>query len=452
MEVFVLVGELVSSLLEGLVILIIFSLLTYNKTYIIDNKLKSTLFILLYTLFSATTVLSLHILLHIIVLLLFTVFILAFFTSTNLSTSLLITIISTIYFFATEGFILIIVAMILKTDIKTLIKEPTLYLILKFISIISQIILLKVLCKLKFPVIKKFSYDYENYSIYYNSIGVFLIAICIGIIIYIPQNASNLFLYKILLFLIFIIYLFVGIVDLKEKNKLVKDSNKLKLEKEYVSNLENTINIIRREKHDFANHINTIYAMCVLNKPNTIERIKNYLENISNNLKASYSFFETGNDYIDGLLAVKSNFTFENDIVLDVDFEDPLSCLDIEDNDLVRIISNIVDNAFEAVLSKKNKEYNVVSISSYIEDDKYYISISNNGPQIPPELIDRIFDNGFSTKSMRKEKNHGYGLFTVKRLVNKYNGKINVYSTSEETEFLITFPIGKQKKAKKISG
>ena len=62
--------------------------------------------------------------------------------------------------------------------------------------------------------------------------------------------------------------------------------------------------------------------------------------------------------------------------------------------------------------------------------------MKNNGGKIKEELIDKIFEKKFSTKA-KPYGERGYGLFIVKELISRYNGKISVKSTDEDTEFLI---------------
>ena len=212
----------------------------------------------------------------------------------------------------------------------------------------------------------------------------------------------------------------------------------MKVQDEYIKNMENIISLIRREKHDFSNHLNTILAMCTLNKPDTVQKIGNYIKKLSVKLISSYHFFNTGNDYVDGMLAVKSNYAFEHGIQLEADFNAPLKELDVGDCDITSIIGNITDNAFEAIGAAGDSEEKKVSISTFEVNTDYCISISNNGPAISEKDINRIFASGFSTKKDDKS-DHGFGLYIVQQLVQRYNGTITVTSTDEKTEFFIRF-------------
>ncbi|NGT62269.1 ATP-binding protein, partial [Clostridium perfringens] len=77
--------------------------------------------------------------------------------------------------------------------------------------------------------------------------------------------------------------------------------------------------------------------------------------------------------------------------------------------------------------------------NTYYSFNYFVLKIQNNGPEIPDKILNKIFDSGFTTKE-NKESNNGFGLAIVKELVESYNGKIQVSSTDEFTEFTIYLP------------
>jgi sensor histidine kinase regulating citrate/malate metabolism len=159
-------------------------------------------------------------------------------------------------------------------------------------------------------------------------------------------------------------------------------------------------------------------------------------------MNSSYHHYNTGDEYLDGLLAVKSNFAFTHNIHMDVDFEELLNKIEVDSYDLISIASNIIDNGFDALLSQSDENPKIISVSSYIEDDLFHLSVANNGPPIPPDFLEKVFYNGFSTK-VENQGDHGLGLFISKKLVEKNRGKILVKSSEIETEFLIIFKMEK---------
>lgn len=96
--------------------------------------------------------------------------------------------------------------------------------------------------------------------------------------------------------------------------------------------------------------------------------------------------------------------------------------------DLDQVWTNIINNAIEA--GAKN-----IYIDVYIKNENFIaVKIENDGPEIPKEIIDKIFDKHFTTK----EKGTGIGLSMVKDIIeNKHKGKINVFSSPEKTYFEI---------------
>ncbi len=97
-----------------------------------------------------------------------------------------------------------------------------------------------------------------------------------------------------------------------------------------------------------------------------------------------------------------------------------------------------MDNAFEAFQSKPDAENKEISITTFKEDKKFCIEVTDNGDVIPESIKRKIFDKGFSTKT-KESNDHGFGLYITKQLVERNNGTISVESIPERTEFLVEF-------------
>jgi signal transduction histidine kinase len=100
---------------------------------------------------------------------------------------------------------------------------------------------------------------------------------------------------------------------------------------------------------------------------------------------------------------------------------------------LSQILVNILQNAREA-LNGKGKVTVTVAVGG---NESVEIIISDNGPGIPPEKIERIFEQYYSTK----EKGTGLGLAIVKHNVELYAGKVRAESElGKGARFILTFP------------
>jgi PAS domain S-box-containing protein len=99
------------------------------------------------------------------------------------------------------------------------------------------------------------------------------------------------------------------------------------------------------------------------------------------------------------------------------------------------VISNIVTNAVQAINSQGE-----IKIKTSYESSTALIDISDNGPGIPKENLEKIFKPFFSSKGYGKGT--GLGLSISKRILKEHGGDITVKShTGKGTTFTITLPI-----------
>ncbi|HHU78625.1 MAG TPA: GHKL domain-containing protein [Clostridiales bacterium] len=239
--------------------------------------------------------------------------------------------------------------------------------------------------------------------------------------------------------LMFLSVVLLGVLDTKERIKWMDIQNQLKLQQEYSKHMELIVDAVRKEKHDYKNHISTLVALCTMRDLEAIDEFRTYaLKLTGNELTVGLHFYNTGNKYLDGLLAVKNSLAAKNDIYFEVDVERTLEDISVDDVDLTTIIGNIVDNAFDAVMMNPPDKKKIVSLSVFEEDDQCCISISNNGSKIPEVHQKHIFEYKYSTKD-KLEGERGYGLYIVNELTQRNQGVISFRSDEYETEFLLCF-------------
>lgn len=335
---------------EAVDIILIYLALIKKLYYFKKEKLKIILFLLTYAIFSSWISISVPTGYHTFFIVILVAIILSMLTSTKIKVSFICVLASIIYFIVFELIVIVLASNISGVNFFNAAELEKIRLPFAVsIKIIEGLLFMITIGRSDKYTLNLSDSDINDGNIAYWALNMVLMGLVILSVNYINSNSVNILLYNTLLFLLFV-FLIIGIINYRKMLELINIKHKYQVKEEYINNLEAIMDIIRREKHDFSNHINTVYAMCVLNKPDTTEKIKNYLKNSIANLNSSYKFCDTGNTYIDGLIAVKSNYAFENNICLDVDFESSLEAVDINDNDLVAIISNIIDNAFQAVL------------------------------------------------------------------------------------------------------
>jgi len=100
---------------------------------------------------------------------------------------------------------------------------------------------------------------------------------------------------------------------------------------------------------------------------------------------------------------------------------------------LKQVFLNLIKNATEACGPGGELEIKTASDPPWIK-----ISFSDNGPGIPPELVNRIFEPFFTTKS----RGMGVGLAICQRIIQAHNGRIEVNNRLPKgTQFNIFLPV-----------
>lgn len=124
--------------------------------------------------------------------------------------------------------------------------------------------------------------------------------------------------------------------------------------------------------------------------------------------------------------------------------------LDYDTDKLEKMIANLLSNAF-----KYTPGNGLVELHQHYElsTGTLIISVSDNGPGIPPEMQKNIFNRFYRLKNSQLSKipGSGIGLSLVKELVSLHHGTIEVLSDGENgTEFRLHLPLKKTDKAKRI--
>ena len=102
--------------------------------------------------------------------------------------------------------------------------------------------------------------------------------------------------------------------------------------------------------------------------------------------------------------------------------------------ELNQIWANLIDNALDAV-----PDFGCVQVLANRDDQHVMVRIIDNGPGIPPQVLERIFDPFFTTKPVGQGT--GLGLDIVRRLVRHNDGEIAVESQPGRTEFCVVLPL-----------
>lgn len=150
-----------------------------------------------------------------------------------------------------------------------------------------------------------------------------------------------------------------------------------------------------------------------------------------------------------GLRAKDKNFNVE----MQTHFDKSIGKINIIAQDIGRVLLNLTNNAFYAVNEKSKTNAGFVGRYTLItkkQNNKVAITIKDNGPGIPQNIVDKIFQPFFTTKPTGQGT--GLGLSLSYDIVKAHGGEINVRTLPAEdvrqpdgaaggTEFTVLLPI-----------
>jgi signal transduction histidine kinase len=103
-------------------------------------------------------------------------------------------------------------------------------------------------------------------------------------------------------------------------------------------------------------------------------------------------------------------------------------------DELVQVWTNLIHNAVQAMDSK-----GTLDIGVHQQNQEIVVEVTDSGCGIPPEILDKIFQPFFTTKSAGEGS--GLGLDIVQKIIEKHQGTITVASVPGKTTFTVILPM-----------
>jgi len=138
----------------------------------------------------------------------------------------------------------------------------------------------------------------------------------------------------------------------------------------------------------------------------------------------------------DTLLILKSK---TSGIRIERRYDDGLPHITAYGSQLNQVWTNLIDNAADAIHGADTANGRII-IEATHTDGCIVVSIANNGPAIPPDIQDRVFEAFYTTKA--PGQGTGLGLDTAYSIVvTQHGGTLKLHSDEEETRFTVVLPI-----------
>ena len=217
------------------------------------------------------------------------------------------------------------------------------------------------------------------------------------------------------------------VIIMRDMSEMSELSNKLTI-------VESLFDDLRAQSHEYKNRLHLISGLLEMEKYNGIREVLNdEIENIDVNDKHLNGI---GEDRIKALIIAKMNKANEKQVsfIIDEDSQMPNITDKRTINALITIISNLIDNSIDAVLTRHNPQ--IILYIGYFEGWMEII-VQDNGSGIEDNI--KIFEKGYSTKE--GENQRGYGLYNISTNVELLGGYIDVESANGKTVFTVEVPI-----------
>jgi hypothetical protein len=191
-----------------------------------------------------------------------------------------------------------------------------------------------------------------------------------------------------------------------------------------------SIEIINRKYHDLKHQI------AILREEGDAAKRSAYLTEMENDIKSYEAQNKTGNAVLDTVLTGKSLYCVKHDITLTCVANGKL--LDFMDvMDLCTIFGNALDNAIECTEEIEDKEKRLIHVSVFAQQGFLMVRFENYCEG------DIRFEGDFPATTKTDTAYHGYGLKSIRHIVQKYGGTVTADVMKNWFELKILIPRNK---------
>ena len=206
----------------------------------------------------------------------------------------------------------------------------------------------------------------------------------------------------------------VGLMDSLERTgeaekELALQHQSAKLQTENYLALEKSYRSQRAASHEFKHQLGLIRDLLAEGRPEEAQR---YIDQLQGQQNARIFAVNSGNPIVDAIFNEKYQRAREEGI--DIRFQvNDLSQISIPTDDLVVLLSNLLDNAIEACLRLPEDRAIACSL---VHEEELLLSIRNTSPAVQIE-------NGRIETSKEPKAEHGFGLAAVRDILMRLEGE-----------------------------
>lgn len=175
---------------------------------------------------------------------------------------------------------------------------------------------------------------------------------------------------------------------------------------------------VRGMRHDMKNDIQ---VLMLLLESREYDKMRDYLEEMGDNLQVSEVSAHTGDTIADAIISSKRSEAGEKGITLKS--SGTFSGIALSPRDMCKILANLLDNAIEAAsdpaLSDLSSDMKVIELDLKKTDKFFLVSVKN------PSAKEPVVNEGEMETIKSDKKNHGFGIRNIKTAAENYGGELS---------------------------
>jgi two-component system, OmpR family, sensor histidine kinase KdpD len=121
---------------------------------------------------------------------------------------------------------------------------------------------------------------------------------------------------------------------------------------------------------------------------------------------------------------------------IEVDMPESLPFVPVDYVQMEQVFTNLVSNSLKYAPSNT-----LIRIRSFVEGDVMHVQVSNQGPQVPSEHLERIFDKFYRIMATDRVTGTGLGLSICKGIIEAHEGRIWAENMPDGLAFNFTLPL-----------
>jgi signal transduction histidine kinase len=176
-----------------------------------------------------------------------------------------------------------------------------------------------------------------------------------------------------------------------------------------------------------------------------LEKVKTHLQNVE---KFTASLSDAGkmqsrrsecdiNNLISELVSFAGHQRRLRHIRVETRLDEKLPVQNMDSSQMQQFLYNMLNNAADAIGFERGDGEIVLSTNMNPQQNRFQLSISDNGSGFQPEDLDKAFKDRFTTKAT----GHGFGLMVCKRIIENHDGTLEINSEpGKGTTIAASFP------------